>query len=99
MALSTRVETRPRQPEATVTRTRRRRKGWTRYSPRTFYLFVAPWVIGATLFTLFPMVYAFLVSLTNFDGSSSHWHWIGLQNYQELLVTSDTWYSLGQTLT
>ncbi|HVU70450.1 MAG TPA: sugar ABC transporter permease [Ktedonobacteraceae bacterium] len=98
MALSTRVETRPRQPEATVTRTRRRRKGWTRYSPRTFYLFVAPWVIGATLFTLFPMVYAFLVSLTNFDGSSSHWHWIGLQNYQELLVTSDTWYSLGQTL-
>lgn len=95
MALSTQVEARSRQQEATTTR---RRRGWSRYSPRTFYLFVSPWIIGATLFTLFPMIYALLVSFTNFDGISSHWHWIGLANYQELLVTPDTWYSLGQTL-
>ncbi len=96
MALSTQVEARPRKQ--TTTTTRRRRKGWSRYSPRTFYLFVAPWIIGATLFTLFPMVYALLVSFTSFDGISSHWHWIGLANYQELLVTPDTWLSLWRTL-
>jgi multiple sugar transport system permease protein len=95
MALSTQVEALSRQQEKATTR---RRKGWSRYNPRTFYLFVSPWIIGATLFTLFPMVYAMLVSFTNFDGFSSHWHWIGVANYQELLTTSDTWYSLGQTL-
>jgi multiple sugar transport system permease protein len=96
MALSTQVEVRPRQQVKTATR--RRRKGWARYNPRTFYLFVAPWIIGATLFTLFPMLYALLVSFTNFDGISSHWHWVGLANYQELLVTPDTWTSLFRTL-
>lgn len=96
MALSTQAETRPRQQETTATR--RRRRGWSRYSPRTFYLFVAPWIIGCIAFTLFPMVYALLVSFTDFDGMSSHWHWIGLANYQELLTTPDTWFSLGQTL-
>lgn len=97
MALYTHQEARPRRRPMTTTR-QRRRGGWSRYNPRTFYLFVAPWIIGATLFTLFPMIYVLLVSFTNFDGISSHWHWIGLANYQELIVTSDTWYSLGQTL-
>lgn len=96
MALSTQVEARPRQQGTPATRPRR--KGWSRYHSRTFYLFVSPWIIGATLFTLFPMVYALLVSFTNFDGISSHWHWIGLANYQELLITPDTWMSLFRTL-
>lgn len=93
--LSTQAEARPRQQAAPVSR---RRKGWARYSPRTFYLFISPWIIGCLLFTLFPMVYALAVSFTDFDGSSGHWHWIGLANYQELLITPDTWFSLGQTL-
>lgn len=44
------------------------------------------------------MIYAFLVSFTNFDGASPHWHWIGLANYSELLQDSDTWYSLSRTI-
>lgn len=96
MALSTQVETRPHQQASATARRGRRR--WSRYSPRTFYLFVSPWIIGCIAFTLFPMIYALLVSFTDFDGMSGHWHWIGLANYQELLVTGDTWYSLGQTL-
>jgi multiple sugar transport system permease protein len=75
----------------------RGRRRWSRYSGRTFYLFVAPWVLGFLLLTVIPLTYALLVSFTNFDGISPHWHWIGLANYIELLQTSDTWYSLSRT--
>lgn len=79
-------------------RSRKRRRSWRRYSSWTFYLFVAPWVIGFLTLTLLPLLYALLVSFTSFDGISPHWHWVGLANYSELLQTSDTWYSLGRTL-
>jgi multiple sugar transport system permease protein len=75
-----------------------RRRAWSRYSNRTFYLFVAPWVLGFLLLTAIPLGYALIISFTNFDGSSSHWHWVGLQNYSELLQSADTWYSLSRTL-
>lgn len=76
----------------------RSRRHWSRYSGWTFYLFVSPWVIGFLLLTAIPLAYALLVSFTNFDGISPHWHWIGLANYAELLQTPDTWYSLSRTL-
>jgi multiple sugar transport system permease protein len=95
MALYTRQEVAPRQQTQTLARRRRR---WTRYSARTFYLFVSPWIIGFLALTLLPLIYALLISFTDFDGMSSHWHWIGLSNYIELFRTSDTWYSLGRTL-
>ena len=75
------------------------RRGWSRYSTRTFYLFIAPWlVLGFIGLTALPLAYAFLVSFTNLDGMSGHWHWIGLDNYSELIGDADTWYSLGRTL-
>jgi multiple sugar transport system permease protein len=74
------------------------RHGWKRYSSRTFYLFVAPWVIGFLALTTIPLGYALVVSFTSFDGISSHWHWVGLANYIELFQTPDTWYSLWRTL-
>jgi multiple sugar transport system permease protein len=76
----------------------RPRRAWKRYSSRTFYLFVAPWVIGFLALTVIPLGYALLVSFTSFDGISPHWHWIGLANYVELFQTPDTWYSLWRTL-
>lgn len=75
-----------------------RRKRWSRYSNGTFYLFIAPWVLGFLALTVIPLVYALVVSFTNFDGISTHWHFIGLANYAELLSTSDTWFSLSRTL-
>src|SRR5579884_1803178 len=75
-----------------------RRRGWKRYSSRTFYLFILPWLAGFLGLTLIPLIYALLVSFTNFDGISPHWHWVGLSNYRELLRNTDTWYSLGRTL-
>ncbi|GHO89933.1 carbohydrate ABC transporter permease [Dictyobacter formicarum] len=74
------------------------RKRWSRYSNRTFYLFISPWVLGFLALTVIPLVYALVVSFTNFDGISTHWRFIGLANYAELLSTADTWYSLSRTL-
>ncbi len=74
-------------------------RSWSRYSSRTFYLFIAPWfLLGFLGLTVLPLAYAFGVSFTNFDGMSLHWHWIGLDNYNELIGDPDTWYSLGRTL-
>jgi multiple sugar transport system permease protein len=75
-----------------------RSKSWSRYSGRTFYAFVSPWLLGFLALTAIPLVYAFLMSLTNFDGSSPRWHWVGLRNYTELLHDSDAWASLLRTL-
>jgi len=76
-----------------------RRRSWSRYSNRTFYLFISPWlVIGFLALTLIPLVYALGLSFTSFDGMSGRWHWLGLQNYAELLGDADTWWSLGRTL-
>ena len=50
---------------------------WSRYRGRTFYLFISPWVAGFLLLTAVPLAYAFAMSLTNFDGSSSLWRWVG----------------------
>jgi multiple sugar transport system permease protein len=74
------------------------RRRWSRYSSRTFYLFVSPWVLGFLLLTAVPLGYAFATSLTNFDGSSSRWRWIGLRNYVELVQDADAWSSLARTL-
>ncbi|NUT18809.1 MAG: sugar ABC transporter permease [Hamadaea sp.] len=74
------------------------RRGWRRYSSRTFYLFVAPWVLGFGLLTALPLVYALGISLTNFNGVSDRWRWVGLRNYAELLGDTDAIASLLRTL-
>jgi len=77
---------------------RARRRSWSRYSGRTFYLFVSPWLLGFVLLTATPLVFAFGMSLTNFDGASDRWHWVGARNYVELLHDADAWGSLLRTL-
>ncbi|WP_308492698.1 carbohydrate ABC transporter permease [Microbacterium terrisoli] len=71
---------------------------WSRYPKRTFYAFVSPWAVGFLLLTAAPMVYGFIVSLTNFDGSSPKFKWVGLRNYVELLSDGDMWAALVRTL-
>ena len=71
---------------------------WTRYPKKAFYAFVGPWAIGFVLLTAAPMVYGFLVSLTNFDGSSPLWRWVGFQNYAELFSDGDAWVALLRTV-
>ncbi len=77
----------------------RRHGGWSRYSSRTFYIFTAPWLlVGFLGLTVLPLAYALGVSFTDFDGLSSHWHWVGLANYGEMVSDPDTWFSFGRTL-
>ena len=76
----------------------RRPRGWSRYSGRTFYLFVSPWILGFLLLTAIPLVYALAMSLTNFDGATDRWHWVGFGNYTELLHDADAWGSMLRTL-
>lgn len=76
-----------------------RHRGWSRYSSRTFYLFIMPWLlIGFVGTTAIPLAYALGLSFTNFDGLSGHWRWIGLRNYAQLIVDGDTWFSLWRTV-
>jgi multiple sugar transport system permease protein len=61
-------------------------------------LFVGPWVAGFLLLTAVPLGYAFAVSLTNFDGSSPRWSWVGFRNYVELFGDHDAWAALVRTI-
>ena len=90
----------PAQPAADPRATRRtRRHGWSRHSNRTFFLFIGPWfVLGFLGLTLIPLLYAAGLSFTNFDGISGRWHWIGWDNYNELIGDSDTWWGLSRSL-
>jgi multiple sugar transport system permease protein len=71
-----------RRGSARASRPRR----WRRYPTKVFYLFASPWILGFLGLTLLPLIYAFVMSLTNFDGSSSRWRFIGLRNYVELFT-------------
>ncbi|MGR6919367.1 carbohydrate ABC transporter permease [[Actinomadura] parvosata] len=76
----------------------RARRGWKRYPSRTFYLFVSPWILGFALLTVLPLGYAFAISLTNFNGVSERWRWVGLRNYVELMGDTAAIDSLVRTL-
>lgn len=76
-----------------------RGRGWRRYRSRTFYLFASPWILGFVLLTLTPILYALGVSLTNYDGASQIWRFVGLRNYVEIFSGSPAnWQSLFRTL-
>ncbi|WP_036319460.1 carbohydrate ABC transporter permease [Microbacterium indicum] len=64
---------------------------------RAFYGFISPWLAGTVLLTLFPLIYAFAISMTNWDGISPSFSWVGLANYADVLTDPDTWASLGRT--
>lgn len=62
------------------------------------YLFIAPWLIGFFVFTLFPIVASFYLAFTSYDTMSPP-TWIGLANF-ERMFTQDTryWASVRATL-
>lgn len=61
-------------------------------------LFVSPWLIGFLLLTLYPVIATLYLSFTDYRVLSPP-HWIGFDNYRELLTDTDTfWPSLWNTL-
>lgn len=60
-------------------------------------LFVSPWIFSLLVFTAYPVLATFYLSLTNYNVLEAP-RWIGLQNYQTMLTSDpDFWKSLGNT--
>ena len=57
------------------------------------YAFIAPWLVGFTLFTLGPFLTSVYLSFTRYDIVSSP-KWIGLANYALMLRDATFWHSL-----
>ena len=56
----------------------RRRNFWAAMA------FISPWALGFVIFTAWPMIYSFYLSLTNFDNINAP-RWVGLANYERML--------------
>ncbi|HEX3811262.1 MAG TPA: sugar ABC transporter permease [Mycobacteriales bacterium] len=71
--------------------------GWKRYRARTFYGFISPWLLGFVLLTLFPLGYALWLSLTNYDGLTGRYHYVGVRNYTDIINDNDALHALART--
>jgi multiple sugar transport system permease protein len=69
-------------------RPRRRRSGTYGDHPATGYLFLSPWILGALLLFLGPMLASLYLSFTDYDLFSTP-NWIGLENYERMLTEDD----------
>lgn len=71
---------------------------WRRHRPRTFWMFVSPWVIGFVVLTLGPMVFALWMSFTDYDGISPKTNYVGFGNFERAFHDHQMWSSLTTTL-
>ncbi|HEV8534547.1 MAG TPA: sugar ABC transporter permease [Candidatus Limnocylindria bacterium] len=75
---------------------------WRRRDVRravTFYLLISPWLVGFVLLGAIPLVAAFLMSFTNYDGLNlDYLRIVGADNYVRALGDADAQYALGRTL-
>jgi multiple sugar transport system permease protein len=64
----------------------------------TAAVFLLPSALGFTVFVLAPVIFSFLVSLTNYKGSFASMKFIGLANFEVLFTDEKFWHSLSVTL-
>ena len=61
-----------------------------------FYLFISPWIIGFTLFTLIPLVASIYFSLFEFSkldlALGNELEFVGLGNFKDILFNNDVFY-------
>jgi multiple sugar transport system permease protein len=62
------------------------------------FLFISPWLIGFTIFTLIPMIASLVFSVTDLRLDSDVVNFVGLQNYALLLRDRQIWHSLMVTV-
>ena len=66
-----------------------------RAEERCFYLFILPFIIGFSLFTIFPIVMSFLFSLNKMsvlDFAQNHWNFQGISNYINVLTVNNMFF-------
>ncbi|MBC2864368.1 carbohydrate ABC transporter permease [Streptomyces mexicanus] len=74
-------------------RSRPRRRG-----QRAAYVFLSPWIIGATVLTVGPMLASLYLSFTDYDLFDSP-KWVGLDNYVRMFTEDDRyWHAVTATL-
>lgn len=62
----------------------------------TFYILIAPWIVGFLGFLAYPMARSLYLSFTSYNLVSPP-VWIGLQNYQRIFADPEFWQSLKVT--
>lgn len=62
-----------------------------RRSLRNGILFASPWLVGLTVFGLYPILSSLYFSLCRFDGIRSP-QWIGLRNYHRMFLEDELFY-------
>ncbi|RDG37348.1 carbohydrate ABC transporter permease [Streptomyces corynorhini] len=63
------------------------------------WVFLSPWVLGASVLTLLPMAVSLYLSFTDYDMFDPP-HWVGLRNYTQMFTEDPRyWRSVGSTLT
>ena len=85
------VTTAHTQPEPDVEspppqrRRRRQREKYSRRETIAGLLFISPWIVGFTIFTIISMVWSLRLSFSNYDLATNRGTPVGLANYQLLL--------------
>ncbi|MCA1032028.1 sugar ABC transporter permease [Bacillus timonensis] len=64
----------------------------------TLLLFITPALLPLTVFWIYPMLYSFYISLTDWDYMSPEYSFVGLENYIDLLVNPLFYEVLANTL-
>jgi multiple sugar transport system permease protein len=68
---------------------------------RTFYMFLSPWLLGLIFLTLIPLIFGFVISMTNYDGLNlSTVKFVEFRNYIRAFTTDwdNVKFSLERTL-
>ncbi|MFN2202564.1 MAG: carbohydrate ABC transporter permease [Caldilineaceae bacterium] len=67
------------------------------WKDRWIYLFLLPTAVLFSLFTLYPMVASFLISLQDWNGFSKQASYVGLSNYREIVQDPQFWLAFRNT--
>ncbi|HEV2529085.1 MAG TPA: sugar ABC transporter permease [Thermomicrobiales bacterium] len=65
---------------------------WSRQTTQAqiaFWVFVGPMIIGLTIFTFIPIVWGFLISLSDARNSVSVGNWVWLENYRYMIGNNE----------
>jgi ABC-type sugar transport system permease subunit len=79
--------------------TGRRFRGRAWRETRSFYLFVAPWLIGFVVLSVFPLVLGLATSFTNYNGFNlEQVKFLGFTNYTRAAADGEAIVALGRTV-
>ena len=80
--------TAPKAEKPAKTKRTKKMRTYQQRQDRTGYMFMAPWILGFLLFTLFPFVYTIYLSFTNVSRSVYGFDikWMGIKNYINAFV-------------